>query len=85
MAPHLLTIPREIRNNIYDYLFHRVYTVCLNDDLGVDNYKDGDDKVLEIQVVVDPAPLVDVMLIHPRIYEECFIYFINIFIVTTRC
>ena len=70
MAPHLLTIPREIRNNIYDYLFHRVYTVCLNDDLGVDNYKDGDDKVLEIQVVVDPAPLVDVMLIHPRIYEE---------------
>ena len=110
MAPHLLTLPREIRDNIYQYLHHRVQLTCLVDEDGEkdddpdtddedpdtdDDESDADDedddesdtdddesdtdddeadvdddKVLEIQVTVDRAPIVDVMLVHPRIYEE---------------
>ena len=79
MAPHLLTLPREIRDNIYQYLHHRVQLTCLVDEDGEkDDESDTDDdeahvdyyKVLEMQVTVDPTPIVDVMLVHPRIYEE---------------
>ena len=110
MAPHLLTLPREIRDNIYQYLHHQVQLTCLVDEDGEkdddpdtddedpdtdDDESDADDedddesdtdddesdtdddeadvdddKVLEIQVTVDRAPIVDVMLVHPRIYEE---------------
>ena len=93
MAPHLLTLPREIRDNIYQYLHHRVQLTCLVDEDGEkddesdtdDDESDTDDeeadtdddeayvdydKVLEIQVTVDSAPIVDVMLVHTQIYEE---------------
>jgi hypothetical protein len=73
MAPHLLTLPREIRNNIYQYLHHPVETDCLVDEVVVDGllWKDeGAPGILEIQVTVEQAPIVNVMLVHSRIYEE---------------
>jgi hypothetical protein len=73
MAPHLLNLPREIRNNIYRYLHHPVEADCLVDEVVVDGllWKDeGVPGILEIQVTVEQAPIVDVMLVHSRIYEE---------------
>ncbi|KAG9197388.1 hypothetical protein G6514_001608 [Epicoccum nigrum] len=71
MPPHLLTLPREIRNNIYQHRHRKVETVCLVDNVAEDEHLyQINGGIMEIQVSVEQAPLVDVMLIHSQIYAE---------------
>lgn len=58
-APNLLTLQREIRDQIYGYLQREVNV-----------YGDEPDTMLWYKVVLKNAPLVAVLLTHSRLYEE---------------
>jgi hypothetical protein len=58
--PHLLTIPREIRDNIYKYL-HRELRICT-----ALLESDHDPPIVSIM----NAPYLSVLLVHSRLYEE---------------
>ncbi|KAJ8112735.1 hypothetical protein OPT61_g4966 [Boeremia exigua] len=53
-APHLLTLPREIRDEIYGYLHQRLEPKSMQ----------------VFQVTVSNAPLLPVLLTHSRLHEE---------------
>ena len=62
--PHLLTIPREIRNEIYSYLHQRI---TFQDRL---YRKLTDGRNLDAVFCFENAPLINVLLTHSRLYDE---------------
>ena len=57
MAPHLLTMPREIRNHIYEHIHHKVKIVVY-------------EKLLLYRIRVQQAPYVGLFLTHSRLRDE---------------
>jgi hypothetical protein len=64
-APHLLTIPREIRDEIYGYLSHEVIIVC-----GWELSKHRMGKYKYKCVRFENAPIVALLLTHSRLHDE---------------
>jgi hypothetical protein len=62
--PHLLTIPREIRNEIYSYLHQRI---TFQDHILM---KLADGRSLDATLCFENAPLISVLLTHSRLYDE---------------
>ena len=58
-TPHLLTLPREIRDNIYKHLHHRLDLRSI-DKLGT----------VQVIVTLENAPCVDIMLVHSQMRDE---------------
>ena len=58
-TPHLLTLPREIRDNIYKHLRHRLDLRSI-DKLGT----------VQVIVTLENAPCVDIMLVHSQMRDE---------------
>lgn len=59
--PHLLTLPREIRNEIYRHLSH---------DVSLRFCGDGDTLVGPYTARLTNAPILSVLLTHSRLYQE---------------
>jgi hypothetical protein len=59
--PHLLTLPREIRNDIYSYLHKEVV---------VHNAGTSYPSILDVQVRLENVPYMSVLLINSQIYQE---------------
>ncbi|KAF3034439.1 hypothetical protein E8E11_003220 [Didymella keratinophila] len=62
MAPHLFTLPRELRDNIYQYLHRDLEKGYLVDFEGV--------RAQEAKVRIERAPLSSALLVHSRLYAE---------------
>jgi hypothetical protein len=62
--PHLLTIPREIRNEIYSYLHQRI---TFQDHILMKLF---DGRSLDATLCFENAPLISVLLTHSRLYDE---------------
>jgi hypothetical protein len=62
--PHLLTIPREIRNEIYSYLHQRIK---FQDEILM-QYAEGSTR--DAHLCLENAPLINVLLTHSRLYDE---------------
>lgn len=62
MAPHLLTLPREIRDNIYQYLYQGGVHITREPNAPLGNTRPPQ---------VSRAPVLSVMLTCKRLYEEC--------------
>jgi hypothetical protein len=63
--PHLLTIPREIRDKIYGYLHHQIKTCWAWRE--IQSQPDCWDTAV---LIVHNAPLLDVLLTHSRLRDE---------------
>jgi hypothetical protein len=55
--PHLLTLPREIRDMIYAHLHHKI-SLRVQNEYGVEN------------MVIEKAPVAAVLSTHPQLYHE---------------
>ena len=62
---HLLAIPRELRDNIYKYLYHSIRVEWRWEYVGSERCKPS-------EAQLDNVPLLDVLLIHPQIYHEYY-------------
>ncbi|KAJ8116490.1 hypothetical protein OPT61_g2091 [Boeremia exigua] len=61
-APHLLTLPREIRNLIYEHLFHEISLREL--------VQSTPTLFTTLKIHVDNAPLSSVLLVHSQLRDE---------------
>jgi hypothetical protein len=70
-TPSLLTLPREVRDQIYSYLTHTIDIQWAGFTKDAPRGMRGDEQILEpIRGYLVNCPLPSVLLIHPRIYQE---------------
>lgn len=70
-APSILTLPRELRDQIYSYLTHTIHIKWDGFTKDAPRGTEGEEQLLEpICGQLLNCPIPSVLLIHPRIYQE---------------